>query len=74
MHLKGLSARANTKQCKTCRYWDIYNKMCDYFHITGMLRECEPSPNCTKYEKGKKEKAIKAFNLQYWGEGKEEMK
>ena len=53
-YLDGLKVRADISQCRTCRFWDNHNKLCDYLNVTGKLRRCEPSPNCTKYERGKK--------------------
>ena len=44
-------------QCKTCRFRGHLPSSpvicCDYTDITGKARLCDPSPNCTKYEKGK---------------------
>ena len=51
---KVLASRANTKQCRTCEYWYDKQSLCDYYTKTGQLRGCEPSPNCTKYERKKK--------------------
>jgi predicted nucleic acid-binding Zn ribbon protein len=42
----------NTKQCNTCKYWSESFKWCNYADIMGVPRMCEPSPNCTKYERG----------------------
>lgn len=43
-------------QCKECLYKavnpagaNIFN--CWYILLTGKARKCEPSPNCTKFEK-----------------------
>lgn len=44
----------DTSQCKTCRFWNKSIPCCDYYSITGQLRGCEPSPNCTKHEKGER--------------------
>lgn len=48
-------------QCITCEYYDCYNKICDYYSLTGMTRECEPSPNCEKYKKGERAKKTTTF-------------
>ena len=50
--------RIKNVQCKTCKYgWKMRNGtdnyLCDYLEITGHKRPCEPSPNCTVYEKRK---------------------
>lgn len=50
-----LASKGNTKQCCTCEYWDKLHLLCDYYGKTGQLRMCEPSPNCTKYERRKKQ-------------------
>ena len=63
----GLKAKNNnTSQCKTCSYWNDIQGMCDYYFITGELRHCEDPPNCTKYEKGKREIIKKPFSFQDW--------
>ena len=62
----GLSARSNTKQCKTCKYWNDTTPCCDYYFITGKLKLCDAPPNCTKYEKGKREIVKKPFSFQEW--------
>lgn len=46
-----LSMTGNISQCRTCTYWNQEQKWCDYLTITGQARRCEPSPNCTKYER-----------------------
>ena len=43
-------------QCRTCKYrWRIPNGegkyLCDYLEITGHMRPCDPSPDCTAYER-----------------------
>lgn len=43
----------DTKQCKTCRYWNSQYCWCDFMSIKGRARRCEPSPNCAEYEKAK---------------------
>lgn len=45
-------------QCRTCKYSEYLgggnNIICNYIEVMGHMRGCEPSPNCTKYEKGKR--------------------
>lgn len=51
---------ADRTQCKKCLYRTESEMRsvhyCDYFSMTGELRHCEPSPNCTKFEKYNKKK------------------
>ena len=44
--------KINRRQCEKCRFYNRYYEMCDYFEMTGQLRNCELSPNCTKFERG----------------------
>lgn len=49
---KTAHSKPDTSQCRTCLYrGDVNVPMCDYLYITGHMRGCEPSPNCTKYVK-----------------------
>lgn len=41
-------------QCKSCVYRGMTTGTCDYYEIVGRRRPCDPSPNCTVYEKGKR--------------------
>lgn len=43
------------KKCKTCDYFYIADKVCQYMLFTGMMRNSEPE-NCDKWEKRKKTK------------------
>ena len=50
------SMRIKNVQCRTCKYsWrmpmNVDNYLCDYLEKTGHMRPCEPSPNCTVYER-----------------------
>lgn len=64
--LKNAPDRVDRKQCKTCVYrgWN-QEYACNYIAITGQMRGCPPSPNCTRYQKGKriqKEWKLEVFN------------
>lgn len=48
-------------QCKTCKYRyrvqsNVNEYLCDYLSIVGHMRPCEPSPNCTVYERIREKK------------------
>ena len=62
----GLKTKSNSKQCRTCKYWNDTTPCCDYYFITGKLKLCDTPPNCTKYEKGKREIVKKPFSFQDW--------
>lgn len=58
--------KPNITQCRTCRYSAKYSDfsgavLCDYIGVTGHRRPCEPSPNCTVYEKGKEIRKWKMY-------------
>lgn len=57
----------DNKQCRTCIYRSNHEENtdrihCDYIGFTGHMRGCHPSPNCTKYVKGKRLKNRQHFN------------
>lgn len=53
--IKNAPDRVDRKQCKTCIYRSGNQEYaCNYISITGQTRGCPPSPNCTKYQKGKR--------------------
>ena len=45
--------RADVSQCRKCVYRGMIgsNVICDYLDIVGHMRGCEPSPNCSAFEK-----------------------
>lgn len=47
--------KPNTKLCQTCAYKVKVggSLACDYFSITGEMRNCDPC-NCKKYKSGKR--------------------
>lgn len=47
------------KRCRSCRYHGVlsnYTISCDYFLITGVRRGCPAGRDCTRFEKGVREK------------------
>ena len=61
----------DNKQCETCIFRSsdqsrqdqfMTRVHCDYISVTGHMRGCHPSPNCTKYVKGKRLKKRQHFN------------
>ncbi len=51
--------KADTTQCRTCLYRtqeDDRDYFCYYIALTGHRRPCEPSPDCTAYERYSKKK------------------
>lgn len=62
---KKCEQKCDISQCKKCLFRAIqYNAkpFCGYMYYTGKKRPCEPSPNCTAFEKFDKKKRMELEN------------
>ena len=51
---KKTAQRVDNSQCKKCLYKIVETQsavFCGYMYYTGKRRPCDPSPNCTAFEK-----------------------